>query len=64
MPEHVNGLIWPAQQEYDIGKILESIKLPVTKRAVAFVKRTLCISGSHGKLSAERKSALSILATW
>ena len=40
MPEHVHLLIWPTQLEYDIGKILKSIKLPVTKRAVAFVKRT------------------------
>lgn len=39
MPEHVHLLLWPTQVQCDIGKILESIKLPVAKRAITFGKR-------------------------
>src|SRR5438132_1028731 len=39
MPEHVHLLLWPAQADYAISDILESIKLSVAKRAIAFVKR-------------------------
>ncbi len=38
MPEHVHILIWPIQRFYDISKILASIKLPVTRRALRFVR--------------------------
>jgi putative transposase len=39
MPEHVHLLIWPTEENYSISRILESIKLPVTRRAVAYVRR-------------------------
>jgi putative transposase len=39
MPEHVHLLICPLDREYSVSRILESIKLPVTRRAVAFVKK-------------------------
>lgn len=40
MPEHVHLLIWPTQPDHSISRILESVKLPVSRRAVAYVKRT------------------------
>jgi len=37
MPEHVHLLIHPTQREYDISAILESIKIPVGRKARNFV---------------------------
>jgi len=39
MPEHVHLLLYPIERQYSISRFLESIKLPVTRRAVAFVKK-------------------------
>jgi putative transposase len=38
MPEHVHLLIWPRGEIYSIRKILGTIKLPVTRRALSFVR--------------------------
>jgi putative transposase len=40
MPEHVHLLIWPTEWEYSIGRILSAIKLPVTRRAQAYVRKS------------------------
>lgn len=39
MPEHVHMLIFPTSAPYSVSKILASIKLPVTIRALKYVKR-------------------------
>jgi putative transposase len=39
MPEHAHLLIWPAEPEYEISDILNSIKQSVAKRALIWVKR-------------------------
>src|SRR5690349_16320451 len=39
MPEHVHLLIWPIAAVYNVSSILTSIKHPVSRAAVAFVKR-------------------------
>jgi putative transposase len=39
MPEHAHLLIWPTTPEYSISRILSAIKLPVTRRALAFVRK-------------------------
>ena len=41
MPEHVHLIVWPRQDKYDIAEIRSKIKLPVARRAVAFLKREL-----------------------
>jgi len=38
MPEHVHLLVWPTEHEYDISTFLSSVKLPVTRKALAFVR--------------------------
>jgi putative transposase len=38
MPEHAHLLIWPTRSPYDVGSILSTIKLPVTRRAQTFVR--------------------------
>ena len=38
MPEHVHLVVFPREEQYDIGAILKSIKQPVAKRAVNFVR--------------------------
>ncbi|MCA9076746.1 MAG: transposase [Planctomycetaceae bacterium] len=40
MPEHVHLLIWPTVPDYSISRILTSIKLPVTRRALAYVRQS------------------------
>ncbi len=40
MPEHCHILILPRRPEYSISRILEAIKLPVTRRAKAYLRRT------------------------
>ena len=37
MPEHFHLIIWPREKNYRISRILESIKLPVTRKARHFV---------------------------
>src|SRR5437773_12154705 len=39
MPEHVHLILFPREETYDIGGVLSSIKQPVAKRAVNFVRR-------------------------
>jgi putative transposase len=39
MPEHCHLLVVPQQRTYSISKIMSSIKLPVTRRAVAFLRK-------------------------
>jgi REP-associated tyrosine transposase len=39
MPEHVHLLLWPVRPDYDVGDILNSIKLSVVKRALIWVRR-------------------------
>ena len=38
MPEHVHMLIWPTRHEYSISQILASLKVPVSRRALAHVR--------------------------
>jgi putative transposase len=38
MPEHVHLLIWPTETKYSISRILETIKLSVTRHALDYVK--------------------------
>ena len=38
MPEHVHMLVWPTEPDYDISRILETVKLSVTRRALDFVR--------------------------
>jgi putative transposase len=39
MPEHCHVLIYPQTVEYSISRILEAIKLPVTRRAGAYLRK-------------------------
>lgn len=39
MPEHVHLIIRPRRMNYDIARIRSSIKLPVSRKAVAFLRR-------------------------
>jgi putative transposase len=39
MPEHVHLLIWPAQPVYDIRVILQAVKQPVGRKAMAHIAR-------------------------
>jgi putative transposase len=39
MPEHIHLLIHPLREHYDISLILDSIKLPVARKARAFILR-------------------------
>jgi putative transposase len=40
MPDHVHLLIWPRRPDYSISKILAAIKLPVSRKAIAYVRQT------------------------
>jgi putative transposase len=40
MPEHVHLLVWPTRANYDISKILATIKLSVTRKAIRHVELT------------------------
>jgi putative transposase len=40
MPEHVHLLIRPREEVYSISRMLTSLKLPVTKKAISFLKET------------------------
>jgi putative transposase len=39
MPEHCHVLLFPRDADYSISRILESIKLPATRRAKSFLER-------------------------
>ena len=39
MPEHVHVVLYPGRERYEMSKILAAIKIPVTRRAVAFLSR-------------------------
>ena len=39
MPEHVHLLVSPRDADYDMSRFLASVKLPVSRRAAAFVER-------------------------
>jgi putative transposase len=38
MPEHVHLLIWPREPLYSVGRILTSIKRPVSMKAISYVR--------------------------
>lgn len=40
MPEHAHLLIWPTSPIYDVSKILATVKLPVTRKAISHVSKT------------------------
>ena len=40
MPEHAHILVWPRSASYDISLILKSIKQPVARRAMSFLRAT------------------------
>ena len=40
MPEHVHLLIWPIEREFEISKLLETVKTSVGKRAGNHLRRT------------------------
>ena len=37
MPDHVHLILYPYQEKYDMGRILESIKRPVGEKAIAYL---------------------------
>ena len=39
MPDHVHLLIWPRNDAPDVGPILASIKIPVSRRTVSWVRK-------------------------
>ena len=39
MPEHCHLLVLPREEDYSISRILESIKLPVTRRAKSYLQK-------------------------
>lgn len=39
MPEHAHLLIWPTAPQYDVSKMLATIKLSVTRNALGYVRR-------------------------
>ena len=39
MPEHVHILICPQEEVYSIAKLLQSIKQPVSQKAIAYLKK-------------------------
>ncbi len=39
MPTHVHLILWPRRRHFDLAAVLAAIKLPVSRRAVAWVKR-------------------------
>jgi len=39
MPEHVHAVVCPRRERYDVSPFLETLKLSVTRKALAFVKR-------------------------
>src|SRR5688572_27547315 len=38
MPDHVHLILYPYQEEYDMGRIFESIKRPVGEKAIAHLR--------------------------
>ncbi|GMU82034.1 MAG: hypothetical protein AMXMBFR47_19050 [Planctomycetota bacterium] len=40
MPDHVHLIVWPGGDSFATGRVLAAIKVPVTRRAVAFVRKT------------------------
>ncbi|MBK8915202.1 MAG: hypothetical protein IPM64_11500 [Phycisphaerales bacterium] len=39
MPEHVHIVLWPTTPSFRLGVVLAAIKLPVSRRAIAFVRQ-------------------------
>ena len=39
MPEHVHLMIWPTQENYSISDILLSVKQPVARRALIYLRK-------------------------
>jgi putative transposase len=54
MPDHVHLLIFPRNKEYSISKILQSIKQPVSSKAIAYLKENA--PSALKKLSTGQKS--------
>ncbi|NLZ05355.1 MAG: transposase [Phycisphaerae bacterium] len=50
MPDHVHLVVWPRQEKYSISQILRSIKQPVSRRILEYLRR-------------ENREGLKILAT-
>lgn len=40
MPEHIHLLVWPIEREFEISKLLETVKTSVAKRAGNDLRRT------------------------
>ncbi|MCK4301040.1 MAG: hypothetical protein KAX80_15985 [Planctomycetes bacterium] len=40
MPEHVHLMVWPVRAQYSIARILLSIKLPMARKALAYLRKT------------------------
>jgi putative transposase len=40
MPEHAHIILYPYASEYDMGRILETIKRPVGRRAIAYLEES------------------------
>jgi putative transposase len=40
MPEHCHVLVFPREREYSISRVLQAIKLPVTRRAKSYLGQT------------------------
>jgi putative transposase len=38
MPEHVHLVLYPTQEDYSISHLLQSIKQPVSRKALAFLR--------------------------
>jgi putative transposase len=39
MPEHAHVVLWPTEPEFDVGKVLASVKKSVANKAIAHVRR-------------------------
>ncbi len=40
MPEHVHLMVWPVRAQYSIARVLLSIKLPMARKALAYLRKT------------------------
>jgi len=39
MPNHVHAILWPRQKTYDVAAILRAIKQPVSRKAIAYLRK-------------------------
>ncbi len=40
MPEHIHIIVWPREPAYNVADIRTALKVPVQRRALAFLRRT------------------------